>query len=238
MIRSSILCVVISINTLLSHAQKADYPQLFGKDWDAAIEFVSKNSNRFDKYLNTNEISKDLAIAIIFPELIRYSALRNKMEVGMLKTLYVYKGAAYANFSVGHFQMKPSFAQQVLAETKRYRIKWANRYFRDIYKTNDSIAYRRKIVAMLDNFEGQAILLVAFIKICDLKYGLNEMVESDRVKIYSTAYNGGIHLRYDQLMALMRKKHYHIGFKSSKELFSYADISHYYWLLEQTNRNN
>ena len=38
--------------------------------------------------LEKNHISYPIAIAVIFPELVRYSALRDKMEITLLKTLY------------------------------------------------------------------------------------------------------------------------------------------------------
>ena len=54
-----------------------------------------------------------MAIAVVFPELIRYSALRDKIEITLLKSLYIYKGDDYADFSIGQFQMKPSFAELI-----------------------------------------------------------------------------------------------------------------------------
>ena len=38
---------------------------------------------------------------VIFPELVRYSAIRDKMEITLLKTLYRNLGEDYADFSVG-----------------------------------------------------------------------------------------------------------------------------------------
>ena len=60
-----------------------------------------------DKY----DVSYPMAIAVVFPEIVRYSAIRDKIEITLLKALYINLGEDYADFSIGQFQMKPSFAE-------------------------------------------------------------------------------------------------------------------------------
>lgn len=43
----------------------------------------------------------------------RYNALKDDIESESLKVLYVQFGKTYADFSIGVFQMKPSFAEGV-----------------------------------------------------------------------------------------------------------------------------
>ena len=90
-------------------SQSVNYQDLFGDDWNKAVTFEKENRSWIEDVLAKNHISYPLAISIVFPELVRYSALRDKMEITLLKTLYVNLGEDYANFSIGQFQMKPSF---------------------------------------------------------------------------------------------------------------------------------
>ena len=92
-------------------SQSLNYPEIFGDDWKKAMLFESENRSWMEPILAKNHISYPLAVAVIFPELVRYSALRDKMEITLLKALYINLGDDYANFSIGQFQMKPSFAE-------------------------------------------------------------------------------------------------------------------------------
>ena len=60
-----------------------------------------------------------MALAVVFPEIVRYSDLEDLIQIRALKVLYVQYGRKYADFSVGHFQMKPSFIEQLEADWNR-----------------------------------------------------------------------------------------------------------------------
>ena len=94
-------------------SQSIDYQDIFGDDWNKALTFEKENRNWMEPLLAKSHISYPVAISIIFPEIVRYSALRDKVEITLLKTLYVNLGEDYADFSVGQFQMKPSFAEAI-----------------------------------------------------------------------------------------------------------------------------
>ena len=108
-----LLILSFSFLTNSLRSQNADYREIFGDDWNKAIAFERENRSWMEPILAKNHISYPLAIAVIFPELVRYSALRDKMEITLLKALYINLGEDYANFSIGQFQMKPSFAEIV-----------------------------------------------------------------------------------------------------------------------------
>jgi hypothetical protein len=52
-------------------------------------------------------------LAIVFPEMIRWSAFNDFIETAAVEQLYVRQGKAVADFSIGHFQMKPSFIEDL-----------------------------------------------------------------------------------------------------------------------------
>ena len=56
------------------------------------------------------------ALAIGAPELMRYSMVSDFIETEILELSYVDHGLDYADFSIGKFQMKPSFVERLEAE--------------------------------------------------------------------------------------------------------------------------
>jgi hypothetical protein len=73
------LLLSFSLNHLL--AQSQDYQDIFGDDWNKASVFERENRIWMEPVLSENHLSYPLAVAVIFPELVRYSALRDKMEI-------------------------------------------------------------------------------------------------------------------------------------------------------------
>lgn len=94
------------------NADRIDYRGIFGEKYTEAENYLI-NQHWISDSLKANGLFPDLAKAIVFPEVIRYSVIRNKLELHGLFTLYVQYGERYSDFSVGYFQMKPSFARQL-----------------------------------------------------------------------------------------------------------------------------
>ncbi len=103
-------------------------------------------------------------LAIVFPELIRYAQLRDRIEMLALSTLYVQYGDKYADFSVGRFQMKPSFARQIeedCPEVFRKRLGIAGQ---------DPVSDRRERLDRLRKPESQLCYLLCFCEIMDQRF--------------------------------------------------------------------
>ena len=219
LLASSILfCFEVS-----SFSQEEDYKTVFGKDWDNALSFVTENESWMRGLSEEYNISYPIAIAVVFPELIRYSALRDKMEITLLKSLYTYKGKDYADFSVGQFQMKPSFAESIHKNVTFLKGRLKNQFKEKAIK-EDIVKYRAGIVKDLEEPESQFLYLVAFLKICDALYSLNEMQEEQRIKFLSTAYNYGFRKSFKEIDAMTDKKFFHTNLVRT-ESYCYADIS-------------
>jgi len=218
----------------ISYSQQLDYRELFGDDWKQAEAFVEENRIWIKPILEKNEISYPLAVAVVFPELVRYSALRDKMETSMLKILYINLGEEYANFSIGRFQMKPSFAEAIRekAPEELNRLSETGLFRKDEY--DDIRQYRKSIVNDLEDPEIQLYYLTAFIKICEKEYKMKRMDESERVKFLSTVYNYGLGKSTEEIEAMTGKKFYSTKlFKTNN--YSYADVS-LFWYKEYSER--
>lgn len=212
-----------------SFSQSINYEEIFGEDWKKALIFEKENRKWMDSVLTRNHIPYPIAVAVIFPELVRYSALRDKMEITLLKALYINLGDTYANFSIGQFQMKPSFAQMIREQPQSV---WGRRTGISFKRRSDydSItSYRKSIVEDLEDPETQFNYLIAFIKICEKNFRTNRMDELYRLKFLATAYNYGINKTADEITSMIYKKFFNTKlFKT--ENYSYADVSLYWYL--------
>jgi len=186
-------------------SQSPDYREIFGEDWDKAEAFERENRSWIDSALSKNHISYPVAISVIFPELVRYSALRDKMEISLLKTLYINLGDDYADFSIGVFQMKPSFAERIRSDAPRITGQ-RKRLFDKSFNYDDIKEFRRSVVNDLENPRTQIYYLIAFIKICEERYEYDRKDIPSQIKFLSTAYNYGFDKTLSQIDSMSNRK--------------------------------
>jgi hypothetical protein len=208
-------------------SQSPDYREIFGEDWDKAEAFERENRGWIDSALRKNHISYPVAISVIFPELVRYSALRDKMEISILKTLYINLGDDYADFSIGVFQMKPSFAERIrenaprLTGQKKGLLDKSSRY-------DDIKEFRKSVVNGLENPRTQIYYLIAFIKICEERYDSDKKDIQSQIIFLSTAYNFGFDKTLSQIDSMSNRKFFNTRM-FRKINYSYSDVSLYWY---------
>lgn len=229
-IKVRILLVFVLFSLLFKSvsSQSLDYAGLFGDDWKKAEAFEKENRSWIKPLLEKNNISYPLAMSIVFPEMVRYSALRDKMEISLLKTLYVNLGEEYADFSIGIFQMKPSFAETIREESSEYLGSRTDIKFKKTADYEDIKEFRKSIIRDLEDQEGQVIYLITFIRICEKKFNLYRLNESSRIKFLSTAYNYGIDKTANQIVNMTNKKFFSTKILKS-ESYCYADVSVFWY---------
>jgi hypothetical protein len=216
----------------LSFSQEIDYKSVFGKDWGKAESFVAENESWMKRLSKEYNISYPIAVAVVFPELVRYSALRDKIEISLLKSLYIYKGEDYADFSIGQFQMKPSFAESIHENVWLLKGKLKNQ-FKEKTRKEDIIKYRAAVVKDLEEPESQLLYLAAFLKICESVYNLKGMDDDQRIKFLSTAYNYSFQKSFEEIKKMTDKKFFYTTLVRA-ECYSYADIS-WFWYVNYLN---
>jgi len=217
-------------------SQELNYEEIFGDDWKKAASFEKENRSWMEALIAQNHISYPLAISIIFPELIRYSALRNKIEITLLKTLYVNLGEEYANFSIGQFQMKPSFAEMIRRDAFPAMGLRPPIIFRKAGEYNDITEFRKSIIKDLEDIVSQVYYLIAFIKICDHSFSLTRKDELSNVKFLATTYNYGFEKNRAEIEKMTDKKFFNTRLLRS-ENYSYADVS-VFWFKQFTSGNS
>jgi hypothetical protein len=229
-----ILFIVFSIKS--AWAQSLNYKQIFGSDWDRALMFVKENKKWIEPKLKLADVSYPVAIAIIFPELVRYSSLRDRIEITLLKALYINLGEEYANFSIGPFQMKPSFAEMIHENYKDEIGNKSRKIFMLKSDYEDIKNYRASIVSDLENPETQLNYLISFIKICESHFNLRLKNFDEKVKFLATAYNYGFWKTAEQIENMTDKKYFRTTILET-ENYSYSEVS-LFWFNDFMNNNN
>ena len=208
--------------------QTINYRELFGDAWLKAETFEKDNRVWMQPLLSANHISYPMAIAVVFPEFVRYSALRDKMEITLLKALYINLGDVYANFSIGQFQMKPSFAEIIREQESSVMSRKSGINFQNSSGYSDIKDFRKSIVTDLENPRTEINYLIVFLKICEKKYKTNRKGDISRLKFLATAYNYGIDKTEDQIENMTDKKFFNTKlFKT--ENYSYSDVALFWY---------
>ena len=206
------------------------YDLIFPDDYSEATEFIKNNSNEFKNASFIYRHGFLFSTSIVFPEIMRYSVIKDIIETAALELVYVNNGSDAADFSVGRFQMKPSFIESIEKEIiKNDSIN--NLYSNLLLNEKFTDKEKRKIrLERLKNNKWQIIYLHAFISICDNRFkDTNYKNENDKLTIYATAYNSGFYTTAENLIKKSTKKCFPYGEKYEGTQYAYSDIANYYY---------
>lgn len=202
------------------------YNIIFGYDYHCAEVILEKNQWMHDT-LENNGFEPDFALAVIFPELVRYSAISDYVETKALEVLYVQYGPEYADFSVGLFQMKPSFAEQIEEDIYRFGLLKDYPSLSVLHpRINDNPHLRKERITRLKDEYFQLKYLEAFLLIMQKRYPgiLNKPVE-DQLVFYATAYNSGYRKGEKQILKESSRSYFYTGLTEPEKKFCYAHIA-------------
>jgi hypothetical protein len=146
------------------------------------------------------------AKAIIYPELMRYSQFRDQFETIALQVLYIQFGSAYADFSIGPFQMKPSFASRLdaLPETE---------------------LDRKKRIAALTTIDGQFDYLSHFLAAMDKRCAKMRWASAaEKLRFYAAAYNAGFHRSTAGIVEIAGRAKFKLSEWSNRS-YKYTDLA-------------
>ena len=226
------LLIITTIFSSFSKSVTVNYRQEFAGDYTWAVSWLQQNNSTIEKYAGKFNIPAKELKAIVFPELIRYNTVYDAIEINSLKYLYVSEGKSYADFSVGYFQMKPSFAEMIEQDANTFldagilQISGMDK----LKNAADTEANRKARVSRITSVEDQVIYLCLFYKICAAKFAKARFANTrDKLKFFATCYNAGYRRNYDKLVSIQSKKYFHTGKLWSNTHYNYAAISDYYF---------
>jgi hypothetical protein len=222
--------ILLSFTTPVTH----NYPAIFGSNYAWANKWLIANNNLFDKMAQTYKVPSKALKAIVFPELIRYNAVYDALEIASLKFLYISRGKDYADFSVGYFQMKPSFAEKIEADALIYLTKEETGLLglsnMALHNDENEEDIRSERIKRITSKTGQLNYLIAFYKICKSKFGAVVFnTEEECIRFFATCYNAGYHFTENEVRENSVKCFYHTGKFMKAGLYCYADISAYWY---------
>lgn len=215
------LLLVMSSATVFS----ANYPKVFGNDWTSAINYVKEHHDEWSREFEQFDVDPRLAVAIVFPELIRYSMWQDEIERAAVNGLYVSKGTDGANFSIGRFQMKPSFAEEIEQEWNRSSLSKEYGFVFNLQQNNEA---RRSRIRRLSNMQGQCRYLAIFIRLLQQRHPqLKQLSEKEQVCFLATAYNRSFTASFQQIKKIQHERHFHTDVIKTHStcLYCYADIA-------------
>lgn len=227
-----LLVVLLAIGLLCNVPEKS-----FGQSVVTGVDLSAELGNRyFDAvdYLRNNpwmsdtlilqKIQPAYAFGIVFPGLVKYSALRDVMESGATRMLYVQSGRKYAHYTIGRFQMKPAFAEQVERNITRQKL---SPYKFNLTNTQKARGERAR---RLDSEEWQLRYLVMFIRIMDKRFAhIKWKSEEDKVRFYATAFNVGFNRDERTIRRMMSTRALLRRSKDAKSKYRYGDVAIWFY---------
>jgi hypothetical protein len=211
-----------------------DYEFIFEKDYLYAISYIKINKASLIHNIQKNGGDAEVLVPVIFPEIVRYSIIRDKMETAGLKVFYVNFGEKYANFSIGLFQMKPSFIEKMEEYVKENQDLLCcckvqpcnNRELYDYGEVKDDKEKRAMRVAKLENRDWQIKYLSCFYNIVKNKYkGREWKNKEEEIKFYSSAYNRGFWCSEEEINRWMNVKNFPHGKNYAGKQYVYSDVA-------------
>ena len=169
-------------------------------------------------------------IAVVFPELIRYHRFRDLLETEALEQLYVRYGAQTADFSIGPFQMKPSFIEKL---EKSIGVKEClAEQFKDLLFSPQTPERTRREnrVQRLQKLHWQLRYAMAYVTMMEQSPPDNLLVAKTwQLHFMATAYNYGFDRPVKEIIAWQKKKAFPYGLQYPIAQFPYADLSQYFY---------
>lgn len=206
------------------------YPEIFGSHWKEANQFVQSNEIWMQHQCKTWHVDYPLAVSVVFPELVRYSALRDKMEITLLKTLYTHFGSEYSDFSVGVFQMKPSCAEEVLSGVSSFDLPKVSSHFIREHQGLNEKATRAAIVRELENPRSQFRYVLAMITLLEKRFaGRQWEDEKEKVRFFAAAYHGGFNNSETWIFRQTKTPSFHTGLVKPSVGYSYAEVAVFFY---------
>ncbi len=182
-----ILCTFVP---LLNSAQSA-YCVWQPANCQMVEEFVLEHHDEIAQQAQLAGVEAPFFLAVVAPEVANFNQLRHEVEYRMLEVFYVEGGTDYANYSVGHFQMKPIFVEQLEQEIKD-RDALADLRSSFQYHSQDQREIRSMRVRRLNSVYWQLRYLMVYHRVVQLRFKqLDWEDQADQLAFYAAAYNRG-----------------------------------------------
>ncbi len=227
--KSSVLFALLALSwqaALLAQTPKAYETQYF-EQYQEALSFLKAKKTALGELFREHPgVDLKILLPALFPEIVRFSELQNKVESYSLEVLYVRFGTAYANFSIGRMQMKPSFAEALegMAQDPEYKVSPSVRKKLQ-YRITEAKEVRKERIRRLNDWDWQVIYALAFAQISFSKYKLAQKTGVEQVRWLAGIYNRGLQHPAEDIKKWMQKRTFPHGPAYRGEQFIYSEIA-------------
>jgi hypothetical protein len=208
-----ILLLLLLCQGLGLQAQQS-FRQQHAAAYQQALAYLEANKALIRQELPAKQAAAILAIG--FPEMVRHHLFKDFIETKILEALYIRYGSTYADFSIGIFQMKPSFIEALEDLVRSHKLAQKHPIFP---LAQEAEAQRQERLARLQDFGWQLRYLHAFYEVAQKHFGQKEMA------FLASAYNLGLHASVAEVQAWQQVAAFPEGRGKGRIAFVYAQIS-------------
>ena len=221
----TLIRVLLLMSGMAAVSAAGSYRHQLSDEWKKAEEVISIRHEGWEEVSSSLGADSRVCEAIVFPEILRWSKLKDIFEQAALKDRYVREGTAGADFSIGLFQMKPSFAEKV---EKAWMKSPLCREYGLFFDLQDTDYARRQRIGRLSDEKWQCVYLAVFVRLIhERDPSIAEMPEDEQISMLATAYNRDFHAPLDSLRRWAEVPTFHLDILPSKatKYYPYAAIA-------------
>ena len=196
----------------------------FTEEVKSAVKFLKQEKSTILQIKNTSNTEGGEALSIAFPELLRWSAFSDLLETTAVELIYVEKGTGGVNFSIGHFQMKPSFIEQLETYISTHdNLKTVNWIVIDNKAEKEC---RKERIERLKQFAWQVRYAHIYWLVAQDVFKHRVFKNNkERVRFFATAYNYGFLRHEKEIEERLHRAIFPFGVNYKGEQVPYGDLS-------------
>lgn len=178
------------------------FAKIFEEDCIYTLNFYQRHLDKFKRAAKKVNTNPEVLFSIVAPEVSQNNNLRNRVEIESLLVLYVQGGSSYANFSIGYFQMKPSFAEMLEKKVKDHPFLLEN-FSNLLIQENTEEAERATRIDRLCSLDWQIEYLSVFYYLAAEKYHFHDSTYSNEdIMNLAACYNVGLDRSIDDIQRI------------------------------------
>ncbi len=201
-----------------------DFREAYSYEYKKAKDWIRNN-----KALIIKELGREQAAFIVsvgFPEIVRYKELNDLFETKSMELMYVQAGSTKIDFSVGLFQMKVSFIEQLEEKISKTDLDSVDHKYLSLKHLSLSEARKTRLSRLNKPASQLRYLRIFHIWISKrLATELKNLPSPEKLKIIATAYNAGGQHSFEILQKKLKQKKFPSGISSNSVQYSYGEIA-------------
>jgi len=217
-------------NDMFDQEEIINYQKIFGNDYTKALNFIKVNKKFINSALDNKKLDKSILVSVLFPERIRYSIISDYVETEINENLYTSFGSEYVDFSIGYFQMKPSFIEKI--EAYLISNEELNSFFSTTMKYNAKTdkEIRKERIIRLKSFNWQLKYAEIFYYIVESKFDLEKYDTIEKIEFFAAAYNFGFDKSQEKIEKTITETYFPYGNSYPGKQYSYSKIASFFYI--------